>query len=151
VLSIQKATMSDFWPSESAGYGRDVSSVVDFPGFQTDPTQWYATARTNGVTFMGMGISQLVPVQFSVWYGPLTMCVNGRDRYGDLKKLEYWTVGTKVQLRKMLDLGVDGVIADDNAMVASVLAEEPYRDLYRLATSDDDAAAVHGFPYGPSD
>lgn len=151
VLSLQSASMSDFWPSASTGYGRDVSSVVSFPGYGTDPSQWYATARTNHVTFMGMGISQLVPVQLSVWYGPLTMAVNGRDRYGDLKKVEYWTIGSKAELRKMLDLGIDGIIADDNAMVASTLQEEPYRDLYRLATPDDDPAAVHGFPYGPSD
>jgi hypothetical protein len=150
VLSVQKAAMSDFWPPGSS-YGRDVSSVVDFPGFNTDPTQWYATARANAVTFMGMGISQLVPVQFAVWYGPITECINGRDRYGDLKKLEYWTVGTEVQLRKMLDMGVDGVIADDNAMVARVLQEDPYRDLYRLAAPGEDLTAVHGFPYGPSE
>ncbi len=150
VLSLQNADMSDFWPAGST-YGRDVSSVVAFPGFNTDPTQWYAVARANAVTFMGMGISNLVPIQLAAWYGPLTFCVNGRDRYGDLKKLEYWTVGDDVQVRKMLDMGVDGVIADDNAMVARVLQEDPYRDLYRLATPDDDPAAVHGFPYGPSE
>ena len=70
--------------------------------------------------------------------------MNARDRGGSVAKAYYWTLSAKSAIRKMLDLGVDGIVVNDPQALREVLAEEPYRGLCRLATPADSQFLVHG-------
>src|SRR5262249_36095982 len=115
-----------------------------------DVLLWANTAENLELTFLGMGITQHLPIDVASWFGPMSGAINSRDRVGHLKKTYYWTAGDKSEMRRMLDLGVDGLIVDDHLGLEEVLVEEPYRTLFRKATLDDSQFDAHGFPYGPA-
>ena len=69
-----------------------------------------------------------------------------RDSGADYpKKVIYWTLGHKDSMRKMLDLGVDGIIVEQERALCDVLQEEPYRSFCRRARPDEwEPSKAHG-------
>ena len=49
------------------------------------------------------------------------------------KKIVFWSLHEKPEMRKLLDLGVDGIIADREDNLAQVLEEGPYQVFCRKA------------------
>ena len=126
---------------------RDVSLIKTDPSVYTDPSIWYRTGIANGATFLGLGVfAKNIFSTMANWIEPVSYTANMRDRVQTLKKTYFWTLDSQDSMRKMLDLGVDGLIVNDPAKLLAVLAEKPYDKLYRLATSDDSQLTVFGWP-----
>jgi hypothetical protein len=110
-----------------------------------DDRRWVEAAEREGATMVGVGTDCFVPFDLlSSWLGPVSAAVNARDSGGSVAKVYYWTVSTKSAMRKMLDLGVDGLVVNDPRALREVLDEEPYRWLCRPATPADSQFIVHG-------
>jgi hypothetical protein len=107
--------------------------------------RWVEAAERHGATMVGVGTDCFVPFDFlPSWLGPVAAAVNARDRGDSVAKVYYWTLSTKAAMRKMLDLGVDGIVVNDPKAMREVLAEEPYRWLCRPATPADSQFRAHG-------
>ncbi|RWS22188.1 sphingomyelinase D-like protein [Leptotrombidium deliense] len=58
------------------------------------------------------------------------------------KKVYFWSVDSKKQLRRLLRTNVDGFITNRAKRLTKILAEEEFKAKFRLATVDDDAFAI---------
>lgn len=90
--------------------------------------------------------------QLNVWQGDgLTNCANYarnnarlkealavRNSQGPFRKIYFWTVDVKTQLRGMLRTGIDAVLTNQPERVAEVLKEAEFTSKYKLATIHDD-------------
>lgn len=151
IFSLDNLTMVDAFKAlpEVNGPGRDVSSIKTIPTGSTDPLLWSKTADKFGLNIPSMGISPMVPISLSRWFGPLAGLVKNRDRGGPVKKTYYWTAGKTRTMRKLMDMNLDGVLVDDNKGLSETLQTEPYRSMFRLATVSDSQFVAHGVPYAP--
>lgn len=108
---------------------------------------WARTALEEKVPVIGLGRIPLdVTTPLALWWPPTQATVAARDSGADYpKKIIYWTLGHKDSMRKMLDLGVDGIIAEQEQALCDVLQEEPYRHFCRRAGPDEwEPRKAHG-------
>jgi hypothetical protein len=150
VISLTGSDMDAFFGAvpDDLQIGKDISEIKINPT-GTDPMLWANTAESFHVSFLGMGVSPDLRVDVAPWFGPLSGALNARDHGSSIKKVYFWTVNAPGEMRRLLDMGLDGMIVDDGAALEGVLAEEPYRTLYRKATVSDSQFQAHGTPLGP--
>jgi hypothetical protein len=68
------------------------------------------------------------------WLPALQATVAARDSgKGYPGKVIFWTLEEKTGMRKVLDIGVDAIIAEREDHLCQVLLEEPYRSICRRA------------------
>jgi hypothetical protein len=126
--------------------GRDLCLDGEQPAKGSE-RRWIDEAEGLGATSVGLGTDCFVPGDFvHRWLPPLAAAVNARDRGGSVAKVYYWTLSAKSSMRRVLDLGVDGMVVNDPRALRQVLAEEPYASLYRPAEAADSQFAVHAAP-----
>lgn len=124
-----------------------INGIVTSPDSRTDPSIWYNVGRRRAdATFLGVGIdSHVITSPMRAWLEPVSYTTVMRDRHQLLKKAYYWTLDSPESMRKMLDLNVDGIIVNDPARLVAVLREQPYAQMFRLATVNDSPNTVHGW------
>lgn len=111
------------------------------------PQSWPQAVLENHVQCLGMGRASLeLTKPLAHWLPALQASVAARDSGQDNpKKVIFWTLEEKDGMRKVLDLGVDGVIAEHENRLCEVLLEDPYRKFCRRAApSDWDPFRAHG-------
>jgi hypothetical protein len=96
---------------------------------------WARTAQEEHLPVIGLG---RIPLDFTtplhLWWPATAATVAARDLGADFpKKVIYWTLERKNPLRKMLDLGVDGIITEHEGLLCQTLGEDPYRSFCRRA------------------
>ena len=89
--------------------------------------------------FLGIGRpSWDVLSPLSSWFPPIAAAVRARDGgAASPKKIVHWSLGDADGMRKVLDLGVDGIIVEREDVLCGVLGEEPYRSLCRRAEATE--------------
>jgi hypothetical protein len=116
----------------ASSYGMD--GIDDNRPVHGKPGDWAAAAALHGLQFIGMGrINLEIQKPLMLWWEVVEATAAARD-FGKLpKKLVFWSLQEKGEMRKLLDLGVDGLIADREDNLCAVLEEEPYRSFCRKA------------------
>ena len=125
----------------AGGYGaagRSMDGLHTSHPDEVAPNFWAQTAAANRLDVVGTGRSNLEFYKLlNHWWPPIQATVAARD-HGQLpKKVVHWTLQAKENMRKMLDLGVDGIITDEEADLSAILLEQPYRQLCRKAKPSD--------------
>jgi hypothetical protein len=120
------------------------ASAIGFDGLNdgkagADPESWPRTAFEHHIQCLGLGRASIDPTQLlSHWFAPIQAAVTARDSGKDWpKKVMFWTLEQKIGMRKVLDLGVDAIIAEHEERLCEVLLEDPYKKFCRRATADD--------------
>lgn len=111
------------------------------------PDLWAKTAAELKLSFMGLGRPSFdITTPLALWWPALRETVVARDSgSGYPSMIVYWSLDEKDGMRKVLDLGVDGVIVDHEDRLCEVLQEEPYRQFCRRAElSDWEPLKAHG-------
>jgi hypothetical protein len=96
---------------------------------------WPQAALDYQLQCMGMGRASIeLTKPLAHWLPALQATVAARDS-GSVwpKKAIFWTLEEKEGMRKVLDVGVDAVIAEREDRLCEVLDEEPYRQFCRRA------------------
>jgi len=99
------------------------------------PASWPEAALQNQLQCLGMGRAAIeLTKPLAHWLPALQAAVAARDSgKGYPNKVIFWTLEERTGMRKVLDLGVDAVIAEREDHLCQVLDEEPYRSLCRRA------------------
>jgi len=99
------------------------------------PGDWAAAAAQHQLQFIGMGrINLEIHKPLALWWEIVQATAAARDAGQPFpKKLVFWSLTEKPEMRKLLDLGVDGIIADREDQLAQVLEEAPYQAFCRKA------------------
>jgi hypothetical protein len=108
---------------------------------------WAKVASEYKLPFIGLGrIPWDITTPLPDWWPPTQNIVTARDAGAEYpKKVVYWTLGKKDSMRKVLDLGVDGIIAEHENALCQVLLEEPYKAFCRKATPNEwEPLKAHG-------
>jgi glycerophosphoryl diester phosphodiesterase len=105
--------------------------------------EWMGPVRAQRLTFQGLGVTPQLQVP-EKWSVPISVYVRAREQEEYPKKIYFWTVNDPSATRRILDLGVDGLITDELPRLLDTLKEEPYASIYRYASDDDDHLAKHG-------
>ncbi|HVE87009.1 MAG TPA: hypothetical protein VND93_29335 [Myxococcales bacterium] len=102
---------------------------------RANPGDWVLAAEANKLQFIGMGrINLELQKPLALWWEIVEHTVAARDQGKPYpKKIVFWSLHEKPGMRKVLDLGVDGIIADEEPNLCQVLEEEPYRSFCRKA------------------
>src|SRR5262249_8681929 len=111
------------------------------------PDLWPQTAAEHRLDVIGLGRIPLdVTTPLALWWPATQAAVAARDAGADHpKKVVYWTLDDSDSMRKMLDLGVDGIIAEKEHLLCRVLEEEPYRHFCRRAAPGEwEPRKAHG-------
>lgn len=133
-----------------AGFGESAIGVDGLHQSQpreAPPDLWAQTAQEFRLSFLGLGRPSIdFTTPLPLWWKALRETVVARDMAGGYpKKLIYWSLDDKDGMRKVLDLGVDGIIVDHEDRLAQVLEEQPYRQFCRRAVpSDWEPLKAHG-------
>lgn len=102
------------------------------------PTAWAEEARKDQLQVLGLGRPNWDPTTaVARWWEPLRATVTARDTGSYPKKVIYWSLDDKDSMRKLLDLGMDGLIVDHEDRLCQVLEEEPYRRFCRRAKPNE--------------
>lgn len=103
------------------------------------PELWTQAALEYKLPFLGLGRPSWDPTTpLALWWPSLRGTVVARDTASAYpKKLVYWSLDDKDGMRKVLDLGVDGIIVDHEDWLCQVLEEEPYRQFCRRADDNE--------------
>ena len=144
VFNISDGSMSGlFWPfADDAAVGRDFDGIFTQVHSHT-ADEWMGPVRANRITFQGLGVTPQLQVN-EKWSVPIAVYVRAREQEEFPKKIYFWTVNDGNAMRRVLDLGIDGLITDDLPLLQSILQEPPYASMYRYAGEDDDPGAKHG-------
>ncbi len=108
---------------------------------------WARTALEEKLPVIGLGRTPLdITTPLALWWPPTQATVTARDSGADYpKKVVYWTLGNRDSMRKMLDLGVDGIIVEHEQLLCDVLQEGPYRHFCRRASPGEwEPRKAHG-------
>lgn len=102
---------------------------------RSKPGDWAAAAAQYQLQFIGMGrINLEILKPLALWWEIVQATAAARDAGQPFpKKLVFWSLRDKPEMRKLLDLGVDGIIADREDLLAQVLEEAPYQAFCRKA------------------
>ena len=144
VFNVSNATMTGLYGpfADNPAIGRCFDGIFTQVHSHTE-AEWMGPVRANHLTFQGLGVTPQLQVT-EKWSVPISVYVRAREQEDDLKKIYFWTVNDGVAMRRILDLGIDGLITDEIPLLRSILQEEPYASMYRYATDDDDHLAKHG-------
>jgi hypothetical protein len=146
IVAVQDPDLAatfDGLDDEGLRCGRDLHVMSSSKSVENE--EWIQGASGRRVNVTGIGTDCFVPWDFlQTWFETIAIAVNARERGEGPAKVYYWTLAAKAAMRKVLDLGVDGLLVKRPRALREVLAEEPYRFLYRLATPDDSQFIVHG-------
>jgi Glycerophosphoryl diester phosphodiesterase family len=104
---------------------------------------WMGPVRQNRLTFQGLGVTPQLQVT-EKWSVPISVYVRAREQEAFPNKIYFWTVNDANAMRRVLDLGIDGLITDELVRLRDVLREEPYASMYRYADDSDDHSTKHG-------
>jgi hypothetical protein len=133
-----------------AGFGASATGVDGLHKSQpreAPPDLWAKTAQEFRFSFMGLGRpSYDFTTPLALWWSALRETTVARDTAsGYPNKIIYWSLDDKDGMRKVLDLGVDGIIVDHEDRLCQVLEEQPYRQFCRRAApSDWEPLKAHG-------
>lgn len=133
-----------------AGFGasaRGMDGLHQSQPKDAPPTLWAETAKELQLSFLGLGRPSIdITTPLAHWWAPLRETVVARDAgSGYPAKIVYWSLETQDGMRKVLDLGVDGIIVDHEERLCEVLREEPYRQFCRKAAPGDwEPLQAHG-------
>jgi hypothetical protein len=104
-----------------------------------NPQDWPNAADEYKLEVIGMGrvgiLTLVSPLE--AWWPPVQATVAARDAGRLPKNIIFWSLTEKTSMRKVLDVGVDGMIADSEENLVAVLQEEPYRQFCRRAEPSD--------------
>jgi hypothetical protein len=105
----------------------------------TNPQDWPAAAEQYKLEVIGMGRAALAMLinPLEHWWPAVQATVASRDAGRLPRNVIFWSLTEKASMRKLLDLGVDGIIADEEANLVAVLDEEPYRQFCRRAVPNE--------------
>ena len=144
-MSVPEMGMTPFFDGMTgAGTGRSVDGLTTFVNSNDVVSTWVLPAQTAQLTWSGLGISASELRVTQKWTLPVAGLVRARETRAFPKKVDYWTVADEWEIRRMLDLGVDGLIADSIPVLRRVLASEPYRTIYRYADTGDSSLEKFG-------
>lgn len=102
------------------------------------PTYWAHVAKEQHLQSIGTGRSNLEFYKLlSDWWAPIRETVLARDNGRAPRYIIHWTLQERENMRKILDLGVDGIITDQEDVLRDIFMEEPYKHLCRAATVAD--------------
>ncbi len=125
-----------------SGYGASAIGMDGLNGGNPNhvPSEfWSDRARLYQLQCIGLGRAALqftLPV--ALWLPVLENAVSVRDSGAQWpSKVLFWTLKAKGGMRKVLDMGVDAVIAEREDHLCEVLLESPYRAVCRRARPDD--------------
>jgi hypothetical protein len=130
-----------------------MDGVNDSNPEHSTPETWPQAALDHRIQSLGMGRASLeITKPLAHWLAPLQACIAARDAGKPYpKKVIFWTLEQKDGMRKVLDLGVDGVIAEHEDRLCEVLLEEPYRRFCRRAEPREwNLFQAHGIDSGKS-
>jgi len=130
--------------------GKDVQRALKDSGFSASsygmdgldnndpkarPDTWAVGAQVHQLHFIGMGrINLEINKPLMLWWEIVQHTVAARDAGQPFpKKVVFWSLHDKPEMRKLLDLGVDGLIADREDNLAQVLEEPTYKAFCRKA------------------
>jgi hypothetical protein len=104
-----------------------------------NPQDWPNAAERYKLEVIGMGRAAFVKliIQLKHWWPAVQATVAARDAGRLPKNVIFWSLTEKASMRKLLDLGVDGIIADKEENLVAVLQEEPYKQFCRRAEPSD--------------
>jgi hypothetical protein len=143
VFNISNASMAPlFQPFAGEPVGRCFDGIFTQVHSHT-AAEWMTPVRQNRLTFQGLGVTPQLQVT-EKWSVPISVYVRAREQEEFPKKIYFWTVNDASAMRRVLDLGIDGLITDEIPLLRSILREEPYASMYRYASDDDDHAVKHG-------
>lgn len=140
ILSVPELSMVPFLDSlADLPAGRSVDGLTVFVNSNDVVKTWVTPAVENKLTWSGLGISVKALRVTQKWSIPVAGLIRSRETSGYPKKINYWSVADGWEMRRMLDLGVDGLIADDIPLLRSILSAEPYKSMFRYADVKDSA------------
>ena len=144
VFNVSTAKMTGLYApfADNAAIGRCFDGIFTQVHSHT-ADEWMGPVRANRLTFQGLGVTPQLQVT-EKWSVPISVYVRAREQEDYPNKIYFWTVNDGAAMRRILDLGIDGLITDDLPLLRSILTEEPYASMYRYATDDDDHLAKHG-------
>ena len=127
---IQRALKDSGFSASS--YGMD---GLDNNDPKARPDTWAVGAQVHQLHFIGMGrINLEINKPLMLWWEIVQSTVAARDAGKPFpKKIVFWSLHDKPEMRKLLDLGVDGLIADREDNLAQVLEEPTYKAFCRKA------------------
>jgi hypothetical protein len=132
------------------GFGASVEGMDGLHGTQprdAPPELWARAAGEYQLSVVGLGRpSWDVTTPIHLWFPAVQDVVTARDG-GAIhpKKIFHWSLSDEGEMRKVLDLGVDGIIVEREDRLCAVLEEEPYRSFCRRASpSEWDPRRAHG-------
>lgn len=143
VLSVPKNDAAEFFAEvKKQDYACSLDAYFEsYPSKETTPCDairnWAQGVEQTGATFAGVGLDEKVRGPFFTYAYWLNELLKRRDVSGKINKVWFWTVNNQRDTRRILDYGADGILTDNPAMVTSILREEPYGRIFRLASQDD--------------
>lgn len=144
-MSVPDLSMVSFFDSmRSTNTGRSIDGLATFVNANDVVKTWVLPAQNAQLTWSGLGISVSELRVTQKWTVPVAGLVRARETRAFPKKVDYWSVSAEWEIRRMLDLGVDGLIADSVPVLRRVLAQEPYRSIYKYADTRDSSFEKFG-------
>jgi len=108
---------------------------------------WARTALDHRLPVVGLGRIPIdITTPLRLWWPATQATIAARDGGADYpKKVIYWTLGQRDSMRKMLDLGIDGIIVEHEQQLCQVLEEEPHcRFCHRASPENWEPRKAHG-------
>ncbi len=143
MFSIPDASGIDIHHAAKASGFKESSFAID--GIDNNqpvhakPEDWAAAAAMYELQVVGMGRAAIeIEKPLALWWESVAATVEARDAGQPYpKNVIFWSLHEKDGMRKILDLGVDGIIADREDQLRDVLDEAPYRHFCRRAEPAD--------------
>ncbi|MFO0666552.1 MAG: hypothetical protein U0174_21535 [Polyangiaceae bacterium] len=138
IMSVPTYDMLPFLDSmNGTNTGRSIDNLTNFVNKNEVISTWVKPSQTARLTWAGLGISAKALRVTQKWTVPVAGLVRARETMEFPKKIDFWSVSDAWEYRRLLDLGVDGLIADDVPTLRAVLREEPYATMFRYADASD--------------
>lgn len=151
LFSVGDASAIDlFRAAADSGFG---SSAVGMDGLNGGSPEhasadfWPQQALQHHLQSIGLGRASLqITHPVAQWLSVVESTVCARDSgAGAPTRVVFWTLEDKGGMRKVLDMGVDAIIAEREDRLCEVLNEEPYRSFCRRANpSERDLFHIYG-------
>jgi hypothetical protein len=118
-----------------AGAGFCMDGIDDNQPTAAHVGDWVTTAQELRLDAVGMGrIALELDKPLERWWPIIAATTAARDAGAPYpRQVIFWSLHEKPGIRKMLDLGVDGIIVDREDHARDVLKEPTYQQLVRLA------------------
>jgi hypothetical protein len=111
---------------------------------------WCDRLEAKKTTFADIGKDEAVRGEFFRYAYWLNEVIKRRDTGSQIKNVYFWTVNNEQDMRNMLDYGVDGILTDYPATLKSLLNEQQYAGVYRIADKGDSQFSRYRAPSPPN-